>query len=211
MALQHSNYDPAVKYGAEHHEADFAVSQGRMIVGDSNGMGTELDISTDGQIIVGNGTTATSVPFSGDATITNAGAVTVGNVTAATGTKALEVVTATNIITAAESGTVFVLSSATEFESTLPSAASGLHFRFIVGSAPSGASYTVVTPSSESNIEGVLVVNGASVAGVNEDIITFVDGLASVGDWVEVVSDGISWFIWGVGSAAGSITLTQAA
>ena len=211
MALQHANYDPAVKYGADHQEADFAVSQGRMIIGDASGMGAELDISGDGQIIVGNGTTATSVSVSGDATLSNAGALTVTNTTGATGTTPLEVVTATNTITAAESGTVFVLSSATEFESTLPTAAAGLRYRFIVGAAPSGASYTVVTPASASIIQGVLVVNGASVAGVNEDIITFVDGLASVGDWVELISDGTSWFISGVGSAAGSITLTQAA
>lgn len=123
---------------------------------------------------------------------------------------ATETVTATNTITAAESGTTFILSSATEFVSTLPAPAAGLNYKFIIGAAPSGASYTVVTASSANIIEGTVVVNGASVLGSNEDTITFADGAAVVGDWVEVVSDGTSWFVTGVGSAASSITLTQA-
>ena len=123
---------------------------------------------------------------------------------------AVETVTATNVITAAESGKTFILSSATEFVSTLPAPANGLRFKFIVGAAPAGASYTVVTDSSANVIEGVVVVNGASVAGANEETITFADGAAVIGDWVEVVSDGTSWFVCGAGSAAGAITLTQA-
>lgn len=123
---------------------------------------------------------------------------------------AVETVAATNVITAAESGKTFILSDATEFVSTLPAPANGLRFKFIVGAAPSGASYTIVTDSSDNIIEGTVIVNGASVLGSNEDTITFADGAAVVGDWVEVISDGTSWFVSGVGSAAASITLTQA-
>lgn len=120
----------------------------------------------------------------------------------------VETVTATNLITAAESGKTFFLSSATEFVSTLPAPAAGLRYKFVVAAAPSGADYTVVTTSSANIIEGGVVVNGASVAGANEDTITFADGAAAVGDWVEVISDGTSWFVSGHGSAASSITLT---
>jgi len=120
-----------------------------------------------------------------------------------------ETVTATNVLTAAESGKVCFLSSATEFVSTLPAPAAGLHFTFIVAAAPSGANYTVVTNASANVIEGLVVVNGASVPGANEDTISFVSAAAVVGDWCKVVSDGTSWFVSGQGSAAGAITLTQ--
>lgn len=134
-----------------------------------------------------------------------------GNVTGTiTGTVANEDVTATNVITAAESGTTFFLNSATEFVSTLPAPAAGLRYKFIVKAAPSGASYTVVTNASANVIQGLVVVNGATVAGADEDTITFADTAAAVGDWAEVVSDGTNWYVSGQGGAAGAITLTQA-
>lgn len=123
---------------------------------------------------------------------------------------ATEIVAATNVITAAESGKTFFLNDATEFVSTLPAAAQGLEYTFIVTGAPSGASYTIVTDSSANVIQGTVIVNGASVAGANEDTITFADGAAVVGDWVRVISDGTNWYVCGVGQAASSITLTQA-
>ena len=49
------------------------------------------------------------------------------------------ILTATRTVTAEESGTTFYLSSATEFVTTLPAAALGLNYTFIVAAAPSGA------------------------------------------------------------------------
>lgn len=121
---------------------------------------------------------------------------------------ASEIVTATNVLTAAESGKVCFLNSATEFVSTLPAPAQGLHFKFIVTAAPSGASYTVVTTGGANIIGGSAEVNGAVVAAVTEDTITFTDGAAAVGDYVEVVSDGTSWFVSGQGVAATAIAFT---
>jgi hypothetical protein len=79
MALELENYDPARKYGAVAGEADLAVSQGSVIIGDSNGAGTELDASGSGKVLVGNGTTAASVAVSGDATLASNGAVTLAD------------------------------------------------------------------------------------------------------------------------------------
>lgn len=132
-----------------------------------------------------------------------------------TGPAATEDVTATNLITAAESGTVFFLNSATEFVSTLPAPAAGLRYRFIVKAAPASASYTVVTTSSANimigHINEVTVDDGVdgSIATAG-DTITFVDGTAVVGDWAEVISDGTSWYVTGQCSVAGGITITQA-
>lgn len=113
-------------------------------------------------------------------------------------------------LTANQSGGTFILSSATEFVTTLPSPAAGLSYKFIVGAAPSGASYTVVTASSANVIYGLVEVNGAAVAGSQEDTITFADGAAAIGDWAEVISDGTNWYVSGQGVGLGAITLTQA-
>lgn len=123
--------------------------------------------------------------------------------------------TATTTLTAADSGGVYFLNAATEFVTTLPSPAAGLNFKFICKAAPASASYTVVTASSANILIG----------GINElevdtgddgpydadgDTITFVDGVAVVGDWAEVVSDGTSWYLTGQANADGGITVTKA-
>lgn len=56
---------------------DLALAQGSIMVGDANGKGSALSVKDDAKILVGNGTTATSVAVSGDATIDNAGALTI--------------------------------------------------------------------------------------------------------------------------------------
>lgn len=124
-----------------------------------------------------------------------------------------EVVTSTNGITAAESGSVFFLNAGTEFVSTLPAVAAGLHFTFIVTAAPSGASYTVV-PASGTTIIG----HGASSqdAGGSCDsanttpvgTVTFVDGQAVVGDIAEFWCDGTNWFCQATMSDFAAITFS---
>lgn len=119
-----------------------------------------------------------------------------------------EVVTAANVLTAAESGSVFFLNSAAEFATTLPAPAAGLHFTFVITAAPSGANYTVVTETATNIIYGSAEVNGASVPAVAEDSINFVSAAAAIGDWVSVWCDGTNWYVKGMGVAAGSITFT---
>ena len=123
-----------------------------------------------------------------------------------------EVVTATNVITAAESGSVFFLNSATEFVSTLPAPAAGLHFTFIVTAAPSGASYTIVTNSSANIIVGNQnsVAGDAGDFGTADDTISFVDSQSVAGDKVEVFCDGTNWFAYGISKVAAGLTFTQA-
>jgi hypothetical protein len=124
-----------------------------------------------------------------------------------------EIVTATNIILAAESGSTYFLNSATEFASTLPAPAIGLRFTFIVKAAPSGASYTILTNASANILRGhVLPADGA--AGDTEesggDTITIVDGQAVVGDRVDVISDGTYWYVQAACKVAAGITITTA-
>ncbi len=110
-----------------------------------------------------------------------------------------ETVAATNSINASESGSVFFLNHSTEFASTLPAEAAGLHFTFIVTAAPSGASYTIV-PDAGTTIHGHSVSSADaggsadSTAGTGVGTITFVDGQAAVGDMVQIWCDGTNWF-----------------
>ncbi len=127
-----------------------------------------------------------------------------------------EVVTATNVIAASETGSTFFLNSATEFVSTLPAAAAGLRFSFVVSAAPSGASYTIVTNASANIIKGqayTVDVNSATdpdfeTAGC--DTISFVDAKAVAGDRVDLICDGTNWFAYGFSSVFDAITFTTA-
>jgi hypothetical protein len=146
--------------------------------------------------------------------VTGASTLT-GLVTATAGVVGIvpsEIVAATNVITAAESGTTFFLNSTTEFVSTLPTAALGLNYTFIVSAAPSGASYTVISASSANIIKGNQnsVAGDAGDFGTADDTITFVDGQSVAGDKVYVVSNGTSWFAYAISKVAAGITFTQA-
>ena len=127
-------------------------------------------------------------------------------------TPTVEVVTATNVITAAESGATFFLSAATEFVSTLPAPAAGLRYTFVISAAPASASYTVVTNAS-ANIMTVVItaggINDASDVAVARDVVTFVDANAVPGDWLECISDGTNWFCRGSAAVAAGITTGQ--
>lgn len=126
-----------------------------------------------------------------------------------------EIVIATNVIAAAESGSTYFLNAATEFVSTLPAPALGLRYTFIVSGAPSGADYTIVTTSSANIIVGhVLTSQDAGGTADSEttggDTISFVSAKAVVGDRVEVISDGTNWFAVGMCKVFDAITITTA-
>jgi hypothetical protein len=121
--------------------------------------------------------------------------------------------------TASNCGKTYFLNDATEFETILPavsSAGAGCAFRFVVKDAPESADYTIVTGNSKENV---------LIGGINElevdtnddgpytsdgDTITFKDGVAVVGDYVYLISDGTSWYLEGQTNADGGATLTQA-
>lgn len=127
-----------------------------------------------------------------------------------------EVVTATNVIDATESGRTFFLSSATEFVSTLPAPKIGMTFTFIVTAAPSGADYTIVTNGSSNIIKGHVVsadLNAASDGDLETsggDTISFVSAKAVAGDKVELHCDGTNWFAYGSCTVFDAITITTA-
>jgi len=111
-------------------------------------------------------------------------------------------------LTAADSGTTYILKAAEGKTITLPALKSGVHFKFIVGSAFATSDW-VIDSAEGDNIEGLLIVNGASVVAAGEDQINFVASAETVGDHVSLSCDGTNWYVSGAGNAAGSITVTD--
>lgn len=175
----------------------------------------ETTLSGDNAIIVPEADGDTLVAVALAQTLTNK-TLTSPVVNTPTIKKATEVVTATNAITASETGTTFFLNSGTEFVSTLPAPAAGLEFEFIVSAAPSGASYTIVTNSSANIIKGQVYtvdVNSATDPDFETsggDTISFVDAKAVAGDRVVLKCDGTNWFAYCFCSVFDAITITTA-
>ena len=120
----------------------------------------------------------------------------------------VEAVTGATTLTAKDSGKVLILKAAAGAQITLPAVATsaGLRFKFIVGQLFATTDWTVKALSNA--IEGSVLVNGAHVAGVDENTISFVASAEAIGDFAELVCDGTNWYVNGSGVAAGSITLT---
>jgi hypothetical protein len=120
----------------------------------------------------------------------------------------VEAVTGATTLTAEDSGKVLILKASAGAQITLPAVATsaGLRFKFIVGQLFATTDWTVKAATNV--IEGSVLVNGAHVAGVDENTISFVASAESIGDFAELVCDGTNWYVNGSGVAAGSITLT---
>jgi len=119
----------------------------------------------------------------------------------------VETLAAAQTLTAADSGKTYILSAAEGKTITLPALKSGVHFKFIIGAAFATSNW-VVASAEGSNVQGVLIVNGASVDAADEDQINFVATAETVGDHIEINCDGTDWYVSGVGSQAGGITAT---
>jgi len=110
-------------------------------------------------------------------------------------------------LTASDSAKVFTLSASTGKAITLPSVAvDGFNARFIVGAVFATTNFTIVAPTSI--IQGGAIVNSVFVPASNENTISFVASAETIGDYIDIVSDGTNFYVNGVGALAGSITFT---
>lgn len=158
------------------------------------------------------GTTNWIVSYADDIMDTNVatGVVTAGGYLQ--GNVVTETTIATDTLTGSQCGSTILLSAATEFLTTLPVPSAGCYFKFIVKAAPASASYTIATNGSANILIGG--VNELEVDTSDDgpysatgDLVTFVDGVAVVGDYVEVISDGTSWYLDGQTNADGGVTI----
>ena len=113
----------------------------------------------------------------------------------------IEVVTGANVITAAESGTTFILNAVDAFISTLPLPAANLEYWFRNGALQvTGGNHTVVTNASANIIEGSLSspeVSALVAVVAAADSINFIADLAVHGDLAHLWCDGTHWYLDG--------------
>ena len=143
-------------------------------------------------------------------TLAVTGAITATGGVVGGSTASVETVITTNVITAAESGKTFFLSLANGFTSTLPAPAAGLNYRFVVAIAPTTAYVIATNGGADIMIGGVNELETDTgddgPYDDNADAFNFVANVAVVGDWVDFVSDGTSWYFNGQVKADGAVT-----
>lgn len=159
-------------------------------------------------LAIGNNTFTGSNTFTGTTTVSGA-LIASGGITLTGGsTVDSEVVTTTNVITAAESGKTFYLNTAGGFTSTLPAPALGLRFKFVVKTAPTTA-YIITTNAGADILYGMMEERAgtAGVAGAARDTFNFVANQAKIADWVIFESDGTNWYYYGMVDVAAGNTV----
>jgi len=124
-----------------------------------------------------------------------------------------ETVITTKTLTAADSGKTLYLDLAGGFTTTLPAPAAGLKYKFVVKTAPTTAYILVTNGSANIMIGGIneLEVDTADDGPyiANGDTLNFVASTAVVGDYVDMESDGTSWYFHGQAKADGGISLAS--
>jgi hypothetical protein len=116
-------------------------------------------------------------------------------------------------LTAADSGSTYILDAAGGATVTLPALADGLEFTFVVGAAFASTNW-VIDSAEGDNINGFVIDMGATPAGVvasGEDQVNFVAAAETIGDWVKLVADSgnSQWLLSGMCGTNGGITVTD--
>ena len=120
----------------------------------------------------------------------------------------METLTAATTLTAADSGRTYLISG-TGYTVTLPAPNAGFNVKFIVAAAFSTDTVIQTPAGNRDTLNGGVIVNGAIVESDATDRVTFEDDAESVGDFIEISSDGTSFFLFGNGNAASSITVGE--
>lgn len=158
-------------------EGTLDLAQGSIFVGDASAKATALDASTDTQILVGNGTTITSVAVSGDATLTNAGVLTIASDAVKTAnildSNVTEAKIAPNTLTGLVAGNV-----------ANANVIGGLPVLFRINTDGGATANTDVTVTHKIRVIDVWVVNNA--AGTASDTIQVLNTAAAITDAIDI-------------------------
>lgn len=148
-----------------------------------------------------------------DATITLPSTTgTLMNVAGVGSYRSVEDITADDVQTTADCGKTITLSHATvAIAITLPAPTSGCYFK-IIHILATNQDHTVAT-----NADANLIIGGINELEVDTnddgpyatagDLITFVNSLESIGDYIELISDGTKWYLNGQTNLDGGITI----
>jgi len=119
----------------------------------------------------------------------------------------IETISTARTLTQFDSGKDFTLSATAGAQITLPSVAKkGFKARFTNGGAFSTTNWTI--KSLTNVIQGGAHVNSTFVPASNENTISFVATAETIGDFIELYSDGTNFYVDGFGASAGAITFT---
>ena len=119
-----------------------------------------------------------------------------------------ETLTGATTLTAEDSDKSFYLNAAAGAQITLPAVATsaGFRYRFTVAALFATTAWTIKAATNK--IQGGVIVNSVNVPGADENTITFAHAADTIGDFVELNCDGTNWYVFGLGTASGAITLT---
>jgi len=124
------------------------------------------------------------------------------------GASSVETVAAADTLVASDNGKTFVLNAAAGVTVTLPAVTlTGWRAKFITGAAFATTNFVVASAEGD-NIEGSLMVAGAVVDVDAADQINFVATAENIGDYIEVISTGTVWAVFGNALTTGALTAT---
>lgn len=123
----------------------------------------------------------------------------------AVGSGQFETAVAAKTLTGRDSGKTFLITG-TGYTWELPATlVAGMSFRFVV-QATFGTD--MIIQGGASLMHGAVDVNSTRINWTGASLVNFQDGVEVIGDWVEIWSDGVNWYVDGFGEAASSITAT---
>ena len=111
--------------------------------------------------------------------------------------------TAAYTVLASDSGKIFTIDQDAAFTITLPSDQEGLNYKFIVTDAGSGEVH--ITSGASNGIKGFSMDPTTGINAIDNVLIDIVSGTAVVGDYVNLVNDGTTWWCDSIGSASNGI------
>ena len=134
------------------------------------------------------------------------GPLFIGGVEAKTVLQEIVTPTAATTLTVAQSGALISLTAAAGYAVTLPAVASsaGVHYRFVVGVVHATTDWVIT--SAGADIQGMVDELSAIQAIINTTTINLELATATIGDWYDLYSDGVNWYVKGHASQALSVT-----
>ena len=118
----------------------------------------------------------------------------------------VKVITGATTLTSSDSGSICVLNAATGAAITLPAALSGFNLKVFVGAAFATSDWVLTAPTAI--IYGGSIVNSVNVVCSAKANINLVSTAETIGDYIELYSDGSKYYVNGIGTLAGAITFT---
>ena len=122
---------------------------------------------------------------------------------------AVEARSAASTLSQYDNGNTILLNSTTAFATTLPSPFMGGRFKFIVTGIPGASAHTIGAGSAiiKGSVSSADLANASAAASTTGGTTISLTTTAYVGDWIEVVSNGVNWLLSGSVKAQGGLTI----